>query len=143
MQNIINNNDDFNERTNTLLYKNISLTFYSRKGWCWLCVMGELRQGRTVILPRSSSDHSSTSFSSWLGVAPPWVTEGLGTLSLQADSYVGILSPTDSGCLALVISSFNAHLLPLFFRLFTQVHFLIDGSVEGQYVIVLSVWSSL
>ena len=31
-------NDDFNERTNTLLYKNIPLTLYSRKGWCWLCV---------------------------------------------------------------------------------------------------------
>ena len=30
--NIVNNNDDFNERTNTLLYKNISLTLYSRKG---------------------------------------------------------------------------------------------------------------
>ena len=34
----------------------------------------------------------------------------------------------------LVILLFNAHLLPLFFRLFTQVHLLIDGSVEGQYV---------
>ena len=46
MQNIIKqNNDDFNERTNTLLYKNISLTLYSRKGWCWLCVRGELETG--------------------------------------------------------------------------------------------------
>ena len=33
---------NFNERTNTLLYKNISLTLYSWKGWCWLCVRGEL-----------------------------------------------------------------------------------------------------
>ena len=32
MRNIINHNDDFNERTNTLLYKNISPTLYSRKG---------------------------------------------------------------------------------------------------------------
>ena len=31
--------------TNTLLYKNISLTLYSRKGWCWLCVRGELETG--------------------------------------------------------------------------------------------------
>ena len=38
---------------------------------------------------------------------------------------------------ALVILLFNAYLLPLFFRLFTQVHFLIDGSVEGQYIILL------
>ena len=33
---------------------------------------------------------------------------------------------------ALVILLFNVHLLPLF--LFTQVHLLIDGSVEGQYI---------
>ena len=26
---------NFNEQTNTLLYKNISLTLYSRKGWCF------------------------------------------------------------------------------------------------------------
>ena len=26
---------NFNQRTNTLLYKNISLTFYSQKGWCF------------------------------------------------------------------------------------------------------------
>ena len=42
MRNRINNNDNFNERANTLIYKNISLTLYSRKGWCWLCVRGEL-----------------------------------------------------------------------------------------------------
>ena len=36
---------NFNERTNTLLYRNISLTLYSRNGWCWLCVRGELETG--------------------------------------------------------------------------------------------------
>ena len=36
---------NFNEGTNTLLYKNISLILYSRKGWCWLCVRGELETG--------------------------------------------------------------------------------------------------
>ena len=36
---------NFNERMNTLLYKNISLTLYSRKGWCWLCVRSELEMG--------------------------------------------------------------------------------------------------
>ena len=36
---------NFNERANTLLYKNISLTLYSRKGWCWLCVRGKLETG--------------------------------------------------------------------------------------------------
>ena len=59
---------NFNERTNTLPYKNISLTLYSRKGWCWLCVRGELETGTDChILTQSSSDHSSTSFLSWLG----------------------------------------------------------------------------
>ena len=36
---------NFNERTNTLLYKNvISLTLFL-KGLCWLCVRGELETG--------------------------------------------------------------------------------------------------
>ena len=51
------------------------------------------------------------------------------------DSHFGILSPTDSnrpGHLVILFS--NVHLLPLFFPLFTQVHLLIDGSVEGQYI---------
>ena len=39
------------------------------KGWCWLCVIGELETGTDCyILTQSSSDHSSTSFSSWLGL---------------------------------------------------------------------------
>ena len=60
---------NFNERTNTLLYKTISLTLYSWKGWCWLCVRGELETGTDCyILTQSSSDHSSTSSSSWLGL---------------------------------------------------------------------------
>ena len=59
---------NFNERTNTLLYKNIPLTLYSRRGWCWLCVRGELETGTDCyILTQSSSDHRGTSFSSQLG----------------------------------------------------------------------------
>ena len=39
-----------------------------RKGWCWLCVSGELETGTDCyILTPSSSDHSSTSFAFWLG----------------------------------------------------------------------------
>ena len=34
-RNIIKQFTNFNERTNTLLFKNISLTLYSRKGWCF------------------------------------------------------------------------------------------------------------
>ena len=39
------------------------------------------------------------------------------------------MAPTGSGYLL-----FNVHLLQLFFRLFTLVYLLIDGSVEDQYV---------
>ena len=49
---------DFNERTNTLLYKNISLTLYSRKGWCFCGVweMGEdIYSERGLLLLISSS----------------------------------------------------------------------------------------
>ena len=87
---------NFNEQTNTLLYKNISLTLYSQKGWCWLCVRGELETGTDCyILTQSSSDYSSTSSSSWLGLL------NHGSLRAQsplpaAGSHAGILSPTDS-----------------------------------------------
>ena len=52
-----------------------------------------------------------------------------------AGSHFDFLSPTDSnrpGHLVILFS--NVHRLPLFFLLFTQVHLLIDGSVEGQYI---------
>ena len=65
---IIKHNDEL-QRTNTLLCKNIPLTLYSRKGWCWFCVRGELETGTDcyILLP-SSSDHS------W--AAQPWNIEG-------------------------------------------------------------------
>ena len=59
---------NFNERTQFFFYKNVPLTLYSRKGWCWLCVRGELETGTDCyILTQSSSDHSSTSFAFWPG----------------------------------------------------------------------------
>ena len=89
---------NFNERAKTLLYKNISLTLYSRKGWCWLCVRGELETGTdSYILTQSSCDHSSTSFSSSLGCS----TVGhWGPQSPQSArcSHVDILSPINSNC---------------------------------------------
>ena len=76
--NIVNNNirTSMNEWTNTLLYKNIPLTLYSRKGWFWLCVRGKLETGTDCyILIQSSSDHSSTfPHSGW--AAQLWVTKG-------------------------------------------------------------------
>ena len=82
--NIVNNND-FNDRTNSFLYKkNISLTLYSRMCWCWLCVRGELETGTyCYILTQSSSDHSSTS-SSWLGLL---IRGSLTAVSPQSASW--------------------------------------------------------
>ena len=61
---------NFNEQTNTLLYKNISLTLYSRKGWCWLCVRDELETGTDCYIdPAVLLSHFG-----W--VAQPWVTVG-------------------------------------------------------------------
>ena len=140
----------FNERTNTLLYKNIPLPLYSRKGWCWLCVRGELEWGQTA---SSSSDHSSTSFAFWLGCSTVghW---GPSPLSGAGSHSAGILLQLElDGVYVLVIFFFDTHLLPggvrichhhriqprsqvkvifrylrpdapvsQFFRLFTQVH---------------------
>ena len=47
------------------------------------------------------------------------------------------LTPTDSNCLFPGYIIVYVHLLPLFFRLFTQVHLLIDGLVKVQYIIRL------
>ena len=80
---------NFNERTNTLLYKNIPFTLYSRKGWCFLCVKGELEtETYCYVLTQSSSDYSSTSSSFWLGCST------VGHWGPKANySHAGILSP--------------------------------------------------
>ena len=112
-----------NERTHFFI--KIYLSHFIRKGWCWLCVRSELETGiDCYILTQSSSDHSSTSFASWLGCST------VGHWGLQADSHAGILSPTDSKCdwnwtdsshlWHLVIFLFDAHLLPVGVRICTE-----------------------
>ena len=128
-----------NGRTNTPPYNDISLTLYSRKGWCWLYVRGELETGTDgyTLTQLLLTIAALISHLDW--AAQPWVTEGpklsvchwlsrrhLVPLWLQ-------LQLTQAVCV-LVIFLFDVHLLPLFFRLFTQVHLLIDCSVESQYV---------
>ena len=114
-----------NKRTHFFI--KISLKLYSRKDWSWFCVRDELETGdRLLYFDPSSFDHSSTSFSSWLGLL------NRGSLRTQsslpaAGSQFGILSPTDSNCLCAGYIIVYVHLLPLFFRLFTQVHLLIDA----------------
>ena len=89
---------------------------------------------RLSFWPKFFLAHSSTSFSSWLGLLNRGSLRAQSPLS-AAGSHFGIFSPTDSnhpGQLVILLS--HAHLLLLFFRLFTQVYLLIDGSVEGQYI---------
>ena len=84
---------------------------------------------------------SSTSFSSWMGCSTVghWGSKAL-CLPLALNS-ASCLQLTQAVC-PLVISLFNAHLLPLFFCLFTQVHLLIDGSVKGQFATVFGNWET-
>ena len=78
------------------------------------------------------------SHSGW--AAQPRVTEGPSPLSGAGSHSAGILSPTDSNSnwncnwLKPSVSWLYFCLMPTCFRLFTQVHLLIDSSVEGQYV---------
>ena len=70
--NIIKDNDDFNERTNTLLYKNMYLShFFSKVLMVLLCVRDELETGTDCYIdPTFSPDHSNTS-SILAGAAQP------------------------------------------------------------------------
>ena len=80
----------------------------------------------------------SISFSSWLGcsIVGHWKPKALCLLlALNSASCPQL---TQAVC-ALVILLFNTHQLPLFFYLFTQVHLLIDGSVEGQSITYRSI----
>ena len=129
---------NFNERMDTLLNKNIISHTLFLKGWCWLWVRDELEtETDCYIDPKFFFDHSSTSFSSGLGLLKSGL---LAALSLQADSHAGILFPTDSSRLCPGYIIVYANLLPLSFRLFTQEHLLIDGSVEGQFITRRSDW---
>ena len=123
--NIINCNDNFNKRSNTLLYKNISLTRYSRKGDVYCEWEMSWRQGQTAIL-------TQVLLSTIAALLPPlgWVAQLWVKLVLTPASCLRLTRTARAP--GYIIS--NAHTLPLFFRLFTQVHLLTDGSVEGQYI---------
>ena len=129
-----NINNSMNERTHFFIKKNISLTLYSRNGLCWLCVRGELETGtHCYILTQLLL--TIAALLSHLG----WGCSNVGHWGPKALCL--LLALTSATCprltlavSVLVILLFNIHLLPLFFRLFIQVHLLIDGLVEGQYV---------
>ena len=157
-----------NERTHFFI--KIYLSHFIRKCWCWLCVRSEL-ETRTdcYILTQSSSDHSSTSSSFWLGCSLR--TQALCLELILTPSSCSQLTPTVTGtrtdwliwtvcgtwlynCLmstcfqwayayriqtrsqVKVIFPYLRSDAPVSL-LFTQVHLLIDGSVEGQYVTLI------
>ena len=84
-----------NERTHFFI-KNITLTLYSWKGWCWLYVTDELETGTDCYILTQVLLTMAELLSLLGWVAQPWVTDGRKALSLRADSHAGILSPTDS-----------------------------------------------
>ena len=107
---------NFNERTNTLLYKNIIYHTLFLKGWCWLCVRDELETGTKCYFdPSSSRDHSSTSFASWLGCSTVGHWGPPDPLSASWFSRWHLVSNWLRPSVRLVILLFNVHLLPLFF----------------------------
>ena len=126
---------NFNARSKTLLYKNISLTLYSRKGWSWLCVRGELETGTDCyILTPSYSDHSSNSSSSWLGYSTVghWGPKALCLPLAFNSASRPQLTPTPTGTdwnwptpsVAPGYIIVYVHLLPLFLCLFTCMYIL-------------------
>ena len=112
---------NFNKQTNPLLYKNIFLTLYSPKGDVSCVWEVSSRQGQTAILTQSSSDHSSTSFASWLGCSTvghwgPQDTQSASWFSRwhplsnwleppRAPGYIIVLSPPDSAVLPLIYTA--------------------------------------
>ena len=123
--------------TNTLLYINLSHFILKKGDVCCVWEMSGDQEG-LLYWPKFFLAHSSTSFASWLGS----LNRGsLRAQSPQSASWFSRWHPVSkwfkpSG--HLVILFFNVHLPPLFFRLFTQVYLLIDGSVEGQYITIVS-----
>ena len=120
---------------NTLLNKCINLShFIFRKGD--VCCVWEISGDKD----RFYIDPSSSSTIAALLPHLDWGCSTVGHWGLQSPQsacWFSLRHPVSnrlkpSGHLVILFS--NAHLLPLFFRLFTQVHLLIDGSVEGQYI---------
>ena len=92
--------------------------------------------------PKFFLARSSTSFASWLGLLNRESLRAAKPSVCKLVLHAGILSPTFSNHLDTWLYYCHVHLLLLFFRLFTQVHLLIDGSVEGQYITkALEEWS--
>ena len=147
-RNIIKHNlrTSMNERTHFFI-KNISLTLYSRKDDV-VCERWAGNRDRLLYWPKVLLTIAALlSHPGW--AAQPCITEGRKPSVCKLIIMLAFpLQLTQTVC-ALVILLFNVHLLLPFFCLFTQVHLLIDGSIEGQYITGILgtdewiVWSSV
>ena len=105
-----------NERTRFFI--KIYLSHFIWKGWCFLCVRGELETDCYILSQSSSRDHSSTSSLSWLGCS----TLGRWGPKPAVWSWFSLRGHPISNCdwnwlpsrlWHLVIWLFDAHLLPV------------------------------
>ena len=120
-----------NERTHFFIKICISHTLISMFLWC---VRDEWRLWQTAILTQLLLLTIAT-FLLHLGRGSLRAT----ALSLQAGPLslsLAVLSPTHSTAAGTCLYSFITPTCFRFFRLFPQVHLLIDGSVKGQYTTV-------
>ena len=116
-----------NEYTSLQKYK--SLTLYFRKGDFLLSVRDEWRQRQTTILTEVLL-LTIAALLSHLGWGCSTVGHWFSNWFSHWHSCLNCL--TAAGTLSIFL--LNANLLPLVFGLFTQVHLLIDDSVEGQFI---------
>ena len=132
---IIKHNDNFNERTHFFI--KISLSHFILESVDVGCVWEvSWRRGQPATYWPKFFWPSQHFFLILAGVAQPWVTEGLKPsvcrwLSLRHLVPNRLQLQLTQAVYVLVIFLFDLHLLSLFFLLFTQVHLLIDGTVEG------------
>ena len=105
--------------------------------WCLLSVRKEWRQGLTAILTPVLPRPYQYFFRILAWVAETGATKGPKT---SVCSWFSLRHPVSNWLEPprhLVILFSHFHLLLLFFCLFTQVHLLIDGSVEGPYITII------
>ena len=132
---IINDNDEFNNKRIHFFTKIYNCQTLFSKGLMSVVCEGWVETGAdSYIDPCSSLDHSSTSFTSWLGCSTEgrWGPQPSNCKLVLTLAFLSSTTLVGRRHLSLFFN--NVHLIPLFFRLFTLVHLLIDGSVEGQYI---------
>ena len=104
-----------NERTHFFIKKYISHTLFSKGLMLVVCERWAGDGDRLPHIDPSSSDHSSTSFSSWLRSLHRGSLRAQSPLS-AAGSHFGILSPTDSNWFKPPVSWLYSCLTPTCFH---------------------------